>query len=47
MISSAYGGCPKDIGYLAVIEKAGACKWDKHAAFPQFLYAKDNTYTTW
>jgi len=47
MINSVYHGCPNDIGYLAVIEKEGGCKWDKHASYPQFLYAKDNTHTTW
>jgi len=47
LISSAYAGCPKDIGYLAVIEKEGVCVWDKHASYPQFVYAKDNTHTTW
>jgi len=47
LINTVYNGCPNDIGYLAVIEKEGGCKWDKHASYPQFLYAKDNTHTTW
>jgi len=47
MINNVDAGCTGDIGYLAVIEKNGECVWDTHAYYPQFLYAKGNTNTTW
>jgi len=46
-INRSYGGCSNDIGYLVVIDIQGNCNWDTHETFPQFLYAKDNTYTNW
>ncbi|WAR18784.1 hypothetical protein MAR_000622 [Mya arenaria] len=47
LINSAYGGCPKDLGHLAVVEKMGSCEWDTHPAYPQFLYADLNHSDLW
>ncbi|XP_052719648.1 uncharacterized protein LOC128191556 [Crassostrea angulata] len=49
-INKSYGGCPQDVGWLAVKESANftrACDWDKHSTYPQFLYSRNGKVTKW
>ncbi|XP_011414076.3 uncharacterized protein [Magallana gigas] len=49
-INKNYGGCPRDLGWLAVKDSAnfrGACGWDKHNSYPQFLYGRNGKVTRW
>ncbi|XP_060599275.1 uncharacterized protein LOC132752891 [Ruditapes philippinarum] len=45
-INRSYGGCPKDRGYLAVINSAvasPACLFDDQPSYPAFIYSKYNS----
>ena len=44
-ISHLYDGCPGDLAYMVVKHDKGAdCSWDKHPAYPQFLYSRYTTF---
>ncbi|XP_060568500.1 uncharacterized protein LOC132727111 isoform X1 [Ruditapes philippinarum] len=48
-INKLYAGCPKDLGYLVVInsETLAVCSLDNHATYPQFLYSKVTSVDYW
>lgn len=46
-INHNYGGCDKDLGHVAAVERYGACDWNYHPAYPQFLYSDMSTATKW
>ena len=50
-INKSYGGCPKDLGYMVVInsgtQEGKGCLWDSHATYPQFLYSKITSADYW
>ena len=48
-ISKSHGGCPKDLGYMAVADayKSRPCDWETHPSYPMFLYSKSNGPTVW
>ena len=48
-INKSYAGCPKDLGYMVVINSKtpAVCLWDNHATYPQFLYSKITSADFW
>ncbi|XP_022111711.1 uncharacterized protein LOC110990945 [Acanthaster planci] len=40
-INDIYGGCPNDVGWLAVVESKtqAACEWERYSAYPVIVYS--------
>lgn len=48
-INSEYGGCPRDVGWLTVVDSdpPDRCGWETNLPLPQFLYSKSKTVRNW
>ncbi|XP_060079353.1 uncharacterized protein LOC132558769 [Ylistrum balloti] len=49
-INQNYGGCPNDVGWMAVIDAGSniaGCAWDSMLIRPAFLFAKGEDATRW
>lgn len=42
-ICRSYGGCPKDNGWLAIIDNENGCPWEMRGPRPTFIYTKNHT----